>query len=187
MEWLQTITKLPILVKGVLTAEDGKNNTNNSNFDSHFYNFCECLNIFYFFCWFCSKAFSSGWSSRDYCVESRCSPTRLCPFHYYGAGRGNSTCFYLKHIYAKLIEKMIGVLKRDCILSLYRWCQVVKAAQGRVPVFLDGGVRRGTDVFKALALGASGIFVSIKPWHSHSFRLAILRKGLHNYDTPPIC
>lgn len=39
-------------------------------------------------------------------------------------------------------------------------CQVVKAAQGQVPVFLDGGVRRGTDVFKALALGASGIFVS---------------------------
>ncbi|CAI0409507.1 unnamed protein product [Linum tenue] len=38
--------------------------------------------------------------------------------------------------------------------------QVVKGAQGRVPVFLDGGVRRGTDVFKALALGASGIFVS---------------------------
>lgn len=38
--------------------------------------------------------------------------------------------------------------------------QVVKAAQGRIPVFLDGGVRRGTDVFKALALGASGVFVS---------------------------
>ncbi|GMY38294.1 peroxisomal (S)-2-hydroxy-acid oxidase [Fagus crenata] len=38
--------------------------------------------------------------------------------------------------------------------------EVVKAAQGRVPVFLDGGVPRGTDVFKALALGASGIFVS---------------------------
>lgn len=37
----------------------------------------------------------------------------------------------------------------------------MKAAQGRVPVFLDGGVRRGTDVFKALALGAAGIFVSM--------------------------
>ena len=26
-------------------------------------------------------------------------------------------------------------------------------------MFLDGGIRRGTDVFKALALGASGVFV----------------------------
>lgn len=38
--------------------------------------------------------------------------------------------------------------------------KVVKAVKGRIPVFLDGGVRRGTDVFKALALGASGVFVS---------------------------
>jgi len=38
--------------------------------------------------------------------------------------------------------------------------EVVKAARGQLPVFLDGGVRRGTDVFKALALGAAGVFVS---------------------------
>ncbi|KAL8108355.1 hypothetical protein AgCh_024718 [Apium graveolens] len=37
--------------------------------------------------------------------------------------------------------------------------EVVQAVQGKIPVFLDGGVRRGTDVFKALALGASDIFV----------------------------
>ena len=35
--------------------------------------------------------------------------------------------------------------------------EVVAAVGGRIPVFLDGGVRRGTDVFKALALGASGV------------------------------
>jgi (S)-2-hydroxy-acid oxidase len=39
--------------------------------------------------------------------------------------------------------------------------EVVKAARGQIPVFLDGGVRRGTDVFKALALGAAGVFVSL--------------------------
>lgn len=43
---------------------------------------------------------------------------------------------------------------------------MVEATQRRVPVFLDGGVRRGTDVFKALALGASGVFVSIILWFS---------------------
>ncbi|MFI5776099.1 alpha-hydroxy acid oxidase [Nocardia sp. NPDC051570] len=35
--------------------------------------------------------------------------------------------------------------------------EVVAAVAGRVPILLDGGVRRGTDVVKALALGASAV------------------------------
>jgi 4-hydroxymandelate oxidase len=35
--------------------------------------------------------------------------------------------------------------------------EVVKGAAGRIPVLVDGGVRRGTDVYKALALGASAV------------------------------
>ena len=35
--------------------------------------------------------------------------------------------------------------------------EVVEAVRGRVPVFLDGGVRHGTDIYKALAAGARGV------------------------------
>jgi 4-hydroxymandelate oxidase len=37
--------------------------------------------------------------------------------------------------------------------------EVVEAVSGRCEVYLDGGVRRGTDVMKALALGARAVFV----------------------------
>lgn len=37
--------------------------------------------------------------------------------------------------------------------------EIVEAVEGKVEVFLDGGVRKGTDVLKALALGAKAVFV----------------------------
>src|ERR1700722_12225143 len=35
--------------------------------------------------------------------------------------------------------------------------ECVAAANGKIPVLVDGGFRRGTDIFKALALGASAV------------------------------
>jgi (S)-2-hydroxy-acid oxidase len=47
--------------------------------------------------------------------------------------------------------------------------EVVDAVDGRVPVWLDSGVRRGTDILKALSLGASAVGIG-KPFF---FALAI--------------
>ena len=41
--------------------------------------------------------------------------------------------------------------------------EVVDAVEGRIPVLIDGGVRRGTDVLKALALGAKGVCLGRVP------------------------
>ncbi|XP_075056838.1 2-Hydroxyacid oxidase 1 isoform X1 [Mixophyes fleayi] len=37
--------------------------------------------------------------------------------------------------------------------------EIVAAVDGKVEVYLDGGVRKGTDVLKALALGARAVFI----------------------------
>ncbi|KAJ0677417.1 putative (S)-2-hydroxy-acid oxidase [Helianthus annuus] len=90
--WLKSITKLPIMIKGVLTREDA------------------------------IKALEVG-------VE--------------GIIVSNHGARQLDYVPAT-----ISVLE-----------EVVDAVQGRVPVLFDGGIRRGTDVFKALALGADAVMV----------------------------
>jgi isopentenyl diphosphate isomerase/L-lactate dehydrogenase-like FMN-dependent dehydrogenase len=37
--------------------------------------------------------------------------------------------------------------------------EVVAGVRGRIPVLVDGGFRRGTDIFKALALGATAVCI----------------------------
>jgi isopentenyl diphosphate isomerase/L-lactate dehydrogenase-like FMN-dependent dehydrogenase len=73
--------------------------------------------------------------------------------------------------------------ERASILSLP---EVVAGANGRIPVLVDSGFRRGTDVFKALALGATAVGIG-RPyiWGLASFGqegvetvLALLRREL---------
>jgi L-lactate dehydrogenase (cytochrome)/(S)-mandelate dehydrogenase len=45
------------------------------------------------------------------------------------------------------------------IASLDALPRVVEAAGGRIPVLMDGGVRRGADVVKAVAMGASACLI----------------------------
>jgi len=37
--------------------------------------------------------------------------------------------------------------------------RVAERARGRIPILMDGGIRRGTDVLKAMALGASAVLI----------------------------
>lgn len=40
---------------------------------------------------------------------------------------------------------------------------VVEAVNGKIPVLMDGGIRRGTDILKALAIGAKAVLVGRAP------------------------
>nr|CAD7589818.1 unnamed protein product [Timema genevievae] len=85
--WLKSITKLPIILKGILTAEDAA----------------------------------------------------------IGADLGAAAILVSNH----------GGRQLDGVpATIEALPEIVRAVQGRVEVYLDGGVRGGTDVFKALALGA---------------------------------
>ncbi|WP_245214443.1 alpha-hydroxy acid oxidase [Pararoseomonas indoligenes] len=52
-----------------------------------------------------------------------------------------------------------GGRQLDGAISAFRALPEVKASAGGMTVMMDGGVRRGTDVLKALAMGADFVFV----------------------------
>jgi 4-hydroxymandelate oxidase len=92
VEWLATQTPLPLLVKGIMTAEDA----------------------------------------------------RLCAEHGVRA----------------IIVSNHGARQLDTTFaSIEVLPEVVEAVDGRCEVYLDGGIRRGTDILKALALGARAVLI----------------------------
>ena len=92
LEWLRSVAGVPVILKGVLSAEDGR------------------------------LAVSCG---ADAVIVSN------------HGGRNLDT-----------VPATIDALPR-----------VVEAVAGRIPVMLDSGIRRGTDVLAALALGAKAVFI----------------------------
>lgn len=46
-----------------------------------------------------------------------------------------------------------------CLATIDALPEIVAAVQGSIPVHLDGGIRRGSDVFRALALGADFVWI----------------------------
>jgi len=92
VDWLHTVTSLPIIVKGLLTAEDA--------------------------------------------------------------------LLALEHGAAGIIVSNHGGRQLDgAIASIEALPEIVEAVSGRCEVYIDGGIRRGTDVLKALALGARAVMV----------------------------
>ncbi|XP_054125995.1 2-Hydroxyacid oxidase 2 isoform X2 [Melozone crissalis] len=51
------------------------------------------------------------------------------------------------------VKNLEGAFEIDALV------EVVEAVQGRVEVYVDGGIRKGSDVLKALALGAKCVFI----------------------------
>lgn len=92
VKWLVSITKLPVILKGILTKEDAL-----------------------------------------LAIESKCQGVIV-------SNHGG--------------RQLDGVPATIEVLS-----EIVEAVKGKIPVLLDGGVTQGSDVFKALALGARMVFV----------------------------
>jgi 4-hydroxymandelate oxidase len=92
VEWLRSITSLPILIKGILTGEDAT--------------------------------------------------------------------LALAHGAAGIVVSNHGGRQLDgAMATIDALPDVVRAVAGRAPVLMDGGIRRGTDVFKALAIGAQAVLI----------------------------
>ena len=61
---------------------------------------------------------------------------------------------------AILVSNHGGRVLDGCAATAEVLPEIVEAVAGRVPVLVDGGIRTGTDVFRALALGAQAVVIA---------------------------
>ena len=98
-----------------------------------------------------------GLTWRD--VEWLRSLTKL-PLLIKGIVRGDDAARAVDHGAAGVIVSNHGGRQLDtAVASVRALPEVVEAVAGRAEVLLDGGVRRGTDVIKAIALGARAVLL----------------------------
>ncbi|XP_076834780.1 2-Hydroxyacid oxidase 1 isoform X1 [Brachyhypopomus gauderio] len=77
-----------------------------------------------------------------------------------GVLRGEDAKEALKYGADGILVSNHGARQLDCVpATIDVLPEIVDAVKGRVEIYLDGGIRRGTDVLKALALGARAVFV----------------------------
>lgn len=104
-----------------------------------------------------ASGIDAGLTWRD--VEWLRSITKL-PVLIKGVVRGDDAVRAVDHGVAGVIVSNHGGRQLDtAIASIRALPEVADAVAGRAEVLLDGGVRRGTDVIKALALGARAVLV----------------------------
>jgi 4-hydroxymandelate oxidase len=77
-----------------------------------------------------------------------------------GVLRGDDAAACVEHGAAGIVVSNHGGRQLDsAVTSAEALPEVVGAVAGRAEVYVDGGIRRGTDVVKALALGARAVLV----------------------------
>lgn len=83
----------------------------------------------------------------------------------------------VKHgVDAIIVSNHGGRQLNGAIASVRALPAVIQAVNGAIPVLLDGGIRRGSDIFKAVALGASAVLIG----RPHLWGLSVAGKdGVH--------
>jgi 4-hydroxymandelate oxidase len=69
-------------------------------------------------------------------------------------------CLALEHGIKGIIVSNHGGRQLDtAIPAIYALPKIAESINGKVDIFIDSGIRRGTDILKALALGAKAVLV----------------------------